>query len=171
MAFNSTLQTMEDPILVVDYDADWPLLYEQEKSHILDAFGNTVADTQHIDSTSVLGIAAKPVINILSGVEQMLPQNAQIAGLETLGYLYCGELKIPGRHYFRRGMPRTHQIHLVKLMGEFWDTHVLFWDFLRTHPNAVQQYEALKRDLAVKFRADRERYTDSKTPLNEFSCI
>ena len=68
-------------------------------------------------------------------------------------------------------MPPTHQIHLVKLMGEFWETHVLFRDFLRTHPNVAQQYEALKRELAVKFRADRERYTDSKTPLNESSCI
>jgi len=68
-------------------------------------------------------------------------------------------------------MPRTHQIHLVKLMGEFWETHVLFRDFLRTHQNVAQQYEALKRELAVKFRADGERYTDSKTPLNESSCI
>lgn len=64
-------------------------------------------------------------------------------------------------------MPRTYQIHLVKLNSEFWETHVLFWDFLRTHPNAAQQYEALKRDKAVKFRADRERGTDSKTPLIE----
>jgi GrpB-like predicted nucleotidyltransferase (UPF0157 family) len=167
MAFNSTLQTMEDPILVVDYDVDWPLQYEQEKSHILDALSNTIADIQHIGSTSVPGLAAKPVIDILLGVEQMPPQTSQIAGLETLGYLYCGELGIPGRHYFRRGMPRTHQIHLVKLNSEFWETHVLFRDFLRTHPNAAQQYEALKRDLAVKFRADRERYTDSKTPLIE----
>jgi len=101
MAFNSTLQTMEDPILVVDYDADWPLLYEQEKSHIFDAFGNTVADIQHIGSTSVPGLAAKPVIDILLGVEHIPPQTSQIADPETLGYLYCGELGIPRRHYFR----------------------------------------------------------------------
>ena len=138
MAFNSTLQTMEDPILVVDYDVDWPLQYEQEKSHILDALSNTIADIQHIGSTSVPGLAAKPVIDILLGVEQMPPQTSQIAGLETLGYLYCGELGIPGRHYFRRGMPRTHQIHLVKWNSELWETHVLFRDCLRTHPNAAQ---------------------------------
>ena len=101
IAFNSTLQTMEDPILVVDYDADWPLLYEQEKSHIFDALGNTVADIQHIGSTSVPGLAAKPVIDILLGVEHIPPQTSQIADLETLGYLYCGELGILGRRYFR----------------------------------------------------------------------
>jgi GrpB-like predicted nucleotidyltransferase (UPF0157 family) len=77
MAFNSTLQTMEDPILVADYDADWSLLYEQEKSHIFDALGNTVADIQHIGSTSVPGLAAKPVIDILLGVEHMPPQTGE----------------------------------------------------------------------------------------------
>jgi len=63
--------------------------------------GNTVADIQHIGSTSVPGLAAKPVIDILLGVEHIPPQTSQIADLETLGYLYCGELGIPGRHYFR----------------------------------------------------------------------
>ena len=106
---------MEDPILVVDYDANWPIRYEQEKIKILDALGNTIADIQHIGSTSVPGLAAKPVIDILFGVKHLPPQAAVIAALEAKGYLYCGELGIPGRHYFRRGMPRTHQIHIVKL--------------------------------------------------------
>lgn len=158
---------MEDPILVVDCDADWPMLYAQEKIQILDALGNTIADIQHIGSTSVPGLAAKPVIDILLGLEHVPPQAAQIAALETLGYQYCGELGIPGRHYFRRGMPRTHQIHLVKWDSQFWETHILFRDFLRTHPDAAQQYKALKRNLAIKFRDDRERYTNSKAPLIE----
>ena len=158
---------MEDPILIAEYDAEWPMLYEREKIKILNALGNTIADIQHIGSTSVPGLAAKPVIDIFLGIEYMPPQDAQIAGLETMGYLYCGELGIPGRHYFRLGMPRTHQIHLVQLDSKFWETHILFRDFLRAHPDAAQQYEALKRDLAVKFRDDRERYTDSKAPLIE----
>ncbi len=158
---------MEDPILVIDYDVDWPILYEQEKIQILNALDNTIANIQHIGSTSVPGLAAKPVIDILLGVEHVPPQAAQIAALEALGYYYCGELGISGRHYFRRGMPRTHQIHLVKLDSQFWETHLLFRDFLRTHPDAAQQYAVLKRNLAVKFRADRERYTNSKAPLIE----
>jgi len=158
---------MKDPILVVDYDANWSIQYEQEKIKILNALGNTIADIQHIGSTSVAGLAAKPVIDILLGVEHLPPQAEEITALETLGYLYYGELGISGRHYFRRGMPRTHQIHLVKLDSEFWESHILFRDFLRVHPDAAQQYEHLKRDLAAKFRADRERYTDSKAPLIE----
>lgn len=158
---------MEDPILVVDYDVNWSIQYEQEKIQILDALGNTVADIQHIGSTSVPGLAAKPVIDILLGLKQVPPSKAQISGLENLGYLYCGELGIPERHYFRRGMPRTHQIHSVQLDSEFWKIHILFRDFLRAHPDAAQQYEALKRKLAVEFRYNRDRYTDSKAPLIE----
>jgi len=156
---------MEDPIIVVDYDANWSIQYEQEKIQILNALGDTVADIKHIGSTSVPGLAAKPVIDILLGLEQVPPSPTQISSLEALGYLYCGELGIPGRHYFRRGMPRTHQIHAVQVDSEFWKTHILFRDFLRVHPDAAQQYEALKRQLAVEFCYNRERYTDSKAPL------
>lgn len=157
---------MEDPILVVDYDANWPIQYEQEKIQILNALDNTVADIQHIGSTSVPGLAAKPVIDILLGLKQVPLSKAQISSLE-IRYLYCGELGIPGRHYFRKGMPRTHQIHLVEVDSEFWKRHILFRDFLKANPDAAQQYEALKRKSAVEFRYDRERYTDSKTPLIE----
>lgn len=156
---------MEDPIIVVDYQPNWSTQYEQERIHILNAIGNTIVDIQHIGSTAVPKLAAKPVIDILLGLKQVPPTPTQVSSLEALGYLYCGELGIPGRHYFRRGMPRTHQIHAVQVGSEFWKTHILFRDFLKTHPEAAQQYEALKRKLAVQFRYDRDRYTESKAPL------
>lgn len=156
--------TREDPIIIVDYDANWSIQYEQEKIQIIKALGDTVVDLQHIGSTSVPKLAAKPVIDILLGLELPL-KSAQIYSLEALGYLYLGELGIVGRHYFRRGMPRTHQIHAVQVNSEFWKRHILFRDFLRTHPEARWQYEALKRHLAVEFRYERDRYTDSKAPL------
>lgn len=68
-------------------------------------------------------------------------------------------------------MPRTHQIHVVQVDSDFWQRHILFRDFLRTHPQAAQQYETLKRKLAAEFRNDRDRYTDSKTPLIEHLLI
>lgn len=158
---------MEDPIIIVDYNVNWSIQYEQEKTQILNVLGDTVVDIQHIGSTSVPGLAAKPVIDILLGLAQIPPQPTQISSLEVLGYLYCGEFGIPQRHYFRRGMPRTHQIHAVLVESEFWKTHILFRDFLRTHSEAAQQYEAEKRKLAQKFRNHRDRYTDSKAPLIE----
>ncbi len=156
-----------EPIVIVDYDANWSSQYEQEKSRILDALSDTVTDIQHIGSTSVPGLAAKPIIDIILGLEKIPPLSNQIVSLEALGYFYYGEFGIPGRHYFRRGMPRTHQIHAVQKNSDFWQRHILFRDFLRSHPQAAQQYETLKRKLAAEFRNDRDRYSDSKTPLIE----
>lgn len=157
----------EDPIIVVDYNANWSNQYEQEKQRILLALGDTVTNIQHIGSTSVPGLAAKPVIDMLLGLKQIPPLLMQVSRLEAIGYSYYGELGIPGRHYFRKGIPRTHQIHAVLTDGEFWERHILFRDFLRNNSQAAQRYETLKRKLAKEFECDRTRYTDSKTPLIE----
>lgn len=157
----------EDPIIVVDYNANWVNQYEQEKQQILLALGNKVTNIQHIGSTSVPGLAAKPVIDILLGLKQIPPLPMQISNLEAIGYNYYGELGIPGRHYFRKGMPRTHQIHAVLTDSEFWERHILFRDFLRNNPQAAQRYETLKRKLAQEFAGDRINYINSKTPLIE----
>jgi GrpB-like predicted nucleotidyltransferase (UPF0157 family) len=86
----------------------------------------------------VPGLAAKPIIDIAVGVRQFPPNVAQIEALEKLGYVYLGEAGIPRQHFFRKGMPSTHHIHLAKLDSEFWERHIIFRDFLRTHLNAVQ---------------------------------
>ena len=158
---------IEDPVIVVDYNANWSNQYEQEKQRILLALGDTVTNIQHIGSTSVPGLAAKPVIDMLLGLKQIPPLPEQISNLEALGYSYYGEFGIPGRHYFCKGMPRTHQIHAVLTDGEFWERHILFRDFLRNNPEAAQRYETLKRKLAQEFECDRTSYTNSKTPLIE----
>lgn len=156
----------EDSIIVVDYNANWVNQYEQEKQQILLALGNTVT-IQHIGSTSVLGLAAKPVIDMLLGLKHIPPLPMQVSSVETISYRYYGELGIPGKHYFRKGMPRTHQIHAVLTDGKFWQRHILFRDFLRNHPQAAQRYEILKRKLAQEFAGDRTSYTNSKTLLIE----
>ncbi|MBD2741993.1 GrpB family protein [Coleofasciculus sp. FACHB-1120] len=158
---------MEDLIQVVDYDTNWPIQFEQEKLQILHALGDDVLDIHHIGSTSVPGLAAKPIIDILVGLEELPPSVTQIASLETLGYLYQGELGIPGRHFFRKGMPRTHHLHLVKQGNQVWENQLIFRDFLRAHPEKAKQYDALKRKLAVQFRLDREGYVQAKAPLIE----
>ncbi len=158
---------MEDPIIVVDYDDNWLIQYQQEKIKILNVLGDTVEDIQHIGSTSVPGLAAKPIIDIAIGLRQLPPSLVQISALEKLDYLYLGEAGIPGRHFFRKGIPITHHLHVVIWGGEVWERHILFRDFLGTHPEAAEQYATLKRDLAIQFRLDRERYTSSKAPLIE----
>jgi GrpB-like predicted nucleotidyltransferase (UPF0157 family) len=158
---------MEDPVIVVDYDKNWPIQYEEEKLKILNVLGDTVENIQHIGSTSVPGLAAKPIIDIAVGLKQLPPSIVQISALEKLGYFYRGEAGIPGRHFFQKGSPITHHLHVVIWEGEVWERHILFRDFLRTYPDAAQQYEALKRNLAIQFRLDREGYTSNKAPFIE----
>lgn len=157
----------EDPIIVVDYNANWSNQYEQEKQQILLTLGNTVTNIQHIGSTAVPGLAAKPVIDMLLGLSQIPPLSMQVSSLEAIGYSYHGEFGIPGRYYFCKGMPRTHQLHAVLTDGEFWKRHILFRDFLRNNPEAAQRYATLKRQLAQEFECDRTSYTNSKTSLIE----
>ncbi|MBW4665165.1 MAG: GrpB family protein [Chroococcus sp. CMT-3BRIN-NPC107] len=157
----------EDPIIVVNYNANWSSQYEQEKQQILLDLGDTVTNIQHIGSTAVPGLAAKPVIDMLLGLKQIPPLLMQVSRLEAIGYSYHGEFGIPGRHYFRKGIPRSHQIHAVLTDSEFWERHILFRDFLRNNPQAAQRYETLKRKLAQEFAGDRTSYTNNKTPLIE----
>lgn len=157
---------MEDFIVVVvDYQSNWPLLYEQEKERLLDTIGSDIVDIEHIGSTSVPRLAAKPIIDMVASLRHFPPSASLISALEELSYIYHGELGVPGRHFFRRGMPPTHHLHLVEPNSEVWKKQLLFRDFLRTHPEAAQRYDTLKRELAVQYRCDRQAYVNAKAPL------
>lgn len=120
---------------------------------------------EHIGSTSVPGLAAKPVIDILAGRPVSISGDRYVAALRQLGYEHKGSFGIPGRNYFRRGSPRSHHVHLVSWSSEFWRDHLLFRDYLRTHPLVASEYETLKREIAVMYVQDRDRYTDAKGPF------
>jgi GrpB-like predicted nucleotidyltransferase (UPF0157 family) len=156
---------MDDAIVVVDYNSNWPVGYQLEKQRLLDAIGSDAIDIEHVGSTSVPGLAAKPIIDIAVSLRHFPPRVEAIDALEKCGYVYQGESGVPGRHFFYKGMPRTHHLHLVEPNGEVWQRHLLFRDFLRTHPESARQYENLKRQLAVQYRCDRDAYNHAKTPL------
>jgi GrpB-like predicted nucleotidyltransferase (UPF0157 family) len=158
---------MSEPIRVVEYDPNWPALYEEEKAPILRVLGSVVLDIQHIGSTAVPGAAAKPIIDIMVGVDDPVAGEKCIQPLETIGYEFRGEAGIPGRLFFGKGTPRTHHLHVVDQDGDFWKSHILFRDFLRAHPDEAERYCELKRQLAARFAADREAYTEAKAPLIE----
>jgi GrpB-like predicted nucleotidyltransferase (UPF0157 family) len=148
------------PIEIVDYDATWPRQFEEEKRRILAATGRYVAAVDHIGSTAVPGLAAKPIIDILVGLRSLSDATNCIIPLTGLGYEYVPEFEaeLPERRYFRRVVPRprTHHIHMVETRSEFWRRQLLFRDYLRAHPEDARAYEALKRDLASRFEVGRE---------------
>ena len=154
-----------EPVEIVDYDPKWPVLFLQEHELIQAALGTFALDVQHIGSTAVPNLAAKPVIDIVVGVRTLELPPEQVTRLAAIGYEYRGEadVNIDGDIYLRKGAPRTHQLHLSVLDGEFWTNHLLFREYLREHEDIAKQYEALKRHLAIKHRTERLVYTDAKT--------
>ena len=160
--------SVEDPVVVVSYDPCWLTLFEGERARIERAIGPWVEEIEHIGSTAVPGLAAKPVIEIIVGVGSLEDSPAIVGHLEAIGYEYVPELErqIPSRRYFRkrRERRRTHQIHLVERSNsEWWDRHVLFRDHLQAHPEVAEEYARLKHELSGRFRDDRAAYTEAKT--------
>ncbi len=163
----SNVQGYRD-VVVVDYDSSWPARYERERASIVEALGDVmegVAAIEHVGSTAVPGLAAKPIIDIMVGVRELPVGERCVQPLEALEYEYRGDAGIPGRYYFRKGNPRSHHLHMVQHGTEFWQRHLLFRDLLRERPAVAQEYAALKKELAAQYRTDRLAYTEAKTPF------
>ncbi len=153
--------------MIVEYDTRWPLHFEEERKKILQSIGPFVLAVEHIGSTSIPNLAAKPLIDILIVVPKLSVVEKGVRPLEALGYEYKGEFGIPGRHFFRKPLtrPRKYHIHMVELGSEEEWKHLAFRDYLRVHPEDAAQYAALKRGLANTFKADVDSYTEGKTPF------
>jgi len=161
------------PVIIVSYDPQWPILYEEEKRHILEAVGRKVLAIEHIGSTAVPGLGAKPIIDIMAGVHQFADAEECLPLLQLLGYDDVTPQPGDSEWYYCLGKGKGHQgehtyhLHLVKFMSEHWEKHLLFRDFLRTCPEVAQQYYELKKKLAEKHGSNREAYTEAKTPFIE----
>jgi len=158
----------DSPITIVGYDLQWPARFEAERRLLAEAIGAWVVDgaIEHIGSTAVLGLPAKPVIDIMAGVESLEASRAAVAVLERHQYCYAA-YRTDVMHWLCKPSPalRTHHLHLVPLGSALWIEQLAFRDHLRTHPDTALEYAALKRRLAVAHRFDREAYTTAKTPF------
>ena len=154
---------MDDLIEVHPYDPGWPAEFIKERDRLLAAMPGRLGVVEHIGSTAVPGLAAKPTIDLMAGSPDLPVNEAAVAVLAKLGYRYLGEYGIAGRHFFRKGSPPTHHLHWVRRGGDFWWKQVVFRDFMRAVPDEAQAYEVLKKGLAEKFHNDRSRYTTAKT--------
>ena len=155
------------PVEIVPYDPSWPQLFISASREILAAIGDYVAALEHIGSTAVPGLAAKPVIDILVGVKNLEDAPAFLPPLFPLGYHYLPryEAELPQRRYLERirAGQHTHHVHIVTLESDFFRTHLLFRDALRADPALAADYAALKIRLAAQYRTDRSAYTDGKS--------
>jgi len=158
-------------VVIVPYDPRWPAMFANERERILTATGGVVLAVEHVGSTAVPGLAAKPIIDILAGVRHLDDAAETFQPLLALGYAYVPEYEteIPDRRYFHKGPPaaRSHHLHMAEFGGGFWRRHLAFRDALRSDPVLAARYAALKRDLAARFGRDRRGYTEAKTEFIE----
>lgn len=159
----------EAPVEIVEYDLAWPQLFEQERHAIAGALASwLVGPVEHIGSTAIPGLAAKPVIDIMAGVQSLDASRPAIDAAAALGYCYF-PYRTQSEHWFCKPSPafRTHHLHLMPLGSEQWRRAIAFRDYVRHHPAAAADYETLKRRLAREFHFDREAYTQAKHPFIE----
>ena len=155
---------MAQHITVVEYDPIWRKKYEEEKAVVTDILQNNCLAVYHIGSTSVPGLAAKPIIDIMAAVKSLDKVDEVAEKFEKADYEYLGEFGIPGRRYLRKGGDeRTHQIHIFRADDlDNIERHLAFRDYMRTHEEAREEYARLKTALAEKFPYDIDGYCDGK---------
>jgi len=138
-------------ITICEYRANWPVLFEEEAHRLRVAFGSTAQRIEHVGSTSVPALAARPIIDIQVSVASLVPHGQYVALMSALGYRHVAlgdfDLVYP---FFHKPVdwPSTHHVHLCDAGGEQEWKHLAFRDYLRTHPSVAREYEALKSKLA-----------------------
>ena len=163
----SSLTREDAPITILPHSADWTELFASEAKVLQAALDLwLVAKVEHVGSTAVAGLSAKPVIDIMAPVRDLESSRQAIAAAESVGYCYY-PYKPDEMHWFCKPSPavRTHHLHLIPWRSPLWNERLAFRDALRENSSLAQQYETLKLELAARYPDDREAYTQSKGPF------
>jgi GrpB-like predicted nucleotidyltransferase (UPF0157 family) len=157
---------MKKNIEVVPYNLNWPEVFASEAELIKQALGNNCITIHHIGSTSVPGLSAKPIIDMLPVVKNIQEVDKATKAMESLGYEAKGEYGIAFRRYFQKGQnARTHNVHVYQEGDPEISRYLKFRDWMRSHPNDAENYAKLKQELAAKFPDDILQYCNGKDPF------
>ena len=161
------MTSLDAPIEIVPYDPLWPMRFYDEAEVLRRALAPWLAGAiEHIGSTAIPGLAAKPVIDIMVGVATLDESRPAVAAATALGYCYA-PYRADIEHWFCKPSParRTHHLHLIPVGTSQWLRPIAFREYLRAHSSVAREYERLKRQLADAHRLDREAYTQAKHPF------
>ena len=157
------------PVVVVPYSNAWPQRFETERALLAQIFAGSSCFIEHVGSTSVPDLAAKPIIDIMLGISDLAEVNTRLAAMQEDGYEYLPqhETLMPERRFFAKPVtrPRHFHVHVVAHGGAFWTRHLTFRNALRADHELARSYAALKFRLAAEFGDDRDAYTDAKSPF------
>lgn len=160
---------MEAAVVIEPYNPEWPSLFAAEHDLLARALAPWLAGPiEHVGSTAVPGLAAKPVIDIMAPVLSLEHSRAALPGLERLEYCYA-PYRATVMHWLCKPRPehRTHHLHLVPFGSALWNERIAFRERLRSNGALAREYELLKRELAQRYGNDRESYTEAKGPFIE----
>jgi len=150
-------------VAVILHDPKWREVFEVESKRVTDALGENVVAIHHIGSTAIPDVYAKPIIDLLVEVKDIVKVDGQSSSMESLGYEVMGEFGIPSRRYFRKDNQegvRTPHIHTFKVGSEQVERHLVFRDYMIAHPEDAQRYSELKRRLAGEYPTNIDGYKD-----------
>lgn len=159
---------VDEPVIIVDYDPKWEMTFQALRDGIAPKLGELLVCMEHVGSTSIPGMAAKPIIDIDIVVRSSEDIPPAIERLSSLGYRHVGDLGIAGREAFES--PKggaAHHLYLCSSESRALKRHITFRDYLRSHPREAKEYSALKKALSIEHRHDRVAYTDAKTEFVE----
>ena len=160
---------MMSTVVISPYSAEWPDCFRAVREELLSVFAPIEVAVEHIGSTAVPGLAAKPVIDVLLGARALADVESRIEPLGEHGYSYVQkyERELPMRRYFVKPAATSLRVHLhaVELGSLLWQEHLAFRDALRTDATLSSRYQSLKLRLAEEFAADKSAYTVAKGPF------
>lgn len=154
-------------VRLTPYDSNWESQYKREEAAIIQAIGPCLKGIEHIGSTSVKGLDAKPIIDILAGVTSLEIAGSLVEPLKKAEFTFVHKPELTNRRFFRKGDwgIATCHLHICEFDSREWKDKVLFRDYLRRYPQAVEEYMKLKKELARLHQNDRPRYTKEKEPF------
>ncbi|MFF2807125.1 GrpB family protein [Streptomyces sp. NPDC058000] len=160
--------SMSQPVQIVEYDPRWPMIFGRLAAVIRDGLGPLVLRIEHVGSTAVPGLPAKPIVDMDAVIPVGAAPAEAIAALRPLGYTHEGDLGIAGREAFTspEGAP-AHHLYVCAADSPELARHLAFRDFLRAHPESARRYGELKWELAARHRDDRSAYTVGKSVFIE----
>jgi GrpB-like predicted nucleotidyltransferase (UPF0157 family) len=156
------MSELDEPVHLVEYDAAWPAQFEREAHRIRSVLSLPDAAIEHIGSTAVPGMIAKPIVDLMLGTAALPPSPATVTQLESLGYQSLGEAGVPGRHYFRLRATVAANLHLVRHLGEHWTSNLALRNLLRSDAEARSRYAAAKRAAIAAGARTLLAYSEAK---------
>lgn len=150
-------------VFLVPWTEQWEIEFKEEEKEIRFEINESILAIHHIGSTAIKGLSAKPIIDIAIEIKSFEEGIRCVPGLEKIGYSYKGTDVLPDRHYFNKGEPRTHQIHMYQTGSEYLYKQLMLRDYLRTNENARKKYQELKEKLTKENSTNKLAYADSKT--------